>query len=47
MTDIIVTFRVKNVMDISDWEVTSDELDDLFRETGEREEMELISWGTI
>ena len=45
MTKIIATFKIKD--DKGDFETTTEDINDMLSEIGEKEDMELISWGTI
>lgn len=51
MTQVIVTFKLKDEYNPSNCDsiegFSSDEMDDLLREIAEKNEMDLISWGTI
>jgi len=44
MTDIIVTFKMKDEVDVGE---DNEDINDYLRSIAEKEEMELISWGTI
>ena len=46
MTEIIVTFKIKDFENPSG-ELTSEDITDMLREIAEKEQMDLVSWGTV
>ena len=47
MTDIIVTFKIKDFIDEENKEETCEDMNDMLREIAQKNDMDLISWGVI